>query len=114
MKRTDANDTVTDVATLRACVGKLSVPRDLKVINYLDEHAQRWIATSPFLFAAFGNGLGVRITAAGGKAGFVRVPDVRPHRSGSGRNPWPIERAPAMGLQEESLLRKRGTRRPLV
>jgi uncharacterized protein len=77
MKPTDANDTVTDVAALQACVGKLSVPRDLKVIDFLDEHAQRWIATSPFLFAAFGNGMGVRITAAGGKAGFVRVPDPR-------------------------------------
>jgi predicted pyridoxine 5'-phosphate oxidase superfamily flavin-nucleotide-binding protein len=77
MKPTDANDTVTDVAALQARVGKLSGPRDLKVIDFLDEHAQRWIATSPFLFAAFGNGVGVCITAAGGAAGFVQVPNPR-------------------------------------
>ena len=77
MKPTDANDTVTDVAALQARVGQLSGPRDLKVIDFLDEHSQRWIATSPFLFAAFGNGVGVRITAAGGAAGFVQVPDPR-------------------------------------
>jgi predicted pyridoxine 5'-phosphate oxidase superfamily flavin-nucleotide-binding protein len=77
MKPTEGKDVVTDVAALQAHVGKLSIPRDLKVIDFLDEHAQRWIATSPFLFAAFGSSAGVRITAAGGAAGFVRVPDPR-------------------------------------
>ena len=87
------------MAALQACVGKLSVPRDLKVIDFLDEHAQRWIATSPFLFAAFGNGMGVAHTAAGGKAGFVRVPDPRHLRLPVTLLDVPTSRGPGGGVR---------------
>lgn len=71
------NRFVTDVDALEACVGKLPGPRDLKVIDHLDGHATRWIEASPLLFAAFGDGEGVAITAGGGAAGFARVRDAR-------------------------------------
>lgn len=64
---------ITDVDVLESCVGTLPGPRDLKVISYLDDSAIRWIAASPFLFAAFGDTNGIAVTAAGDVPGFVRV-----------------------------------------
>lgn len=64
---------ITDVAALEACVGRVPGPRDLKVIGYLDDSARRWIAASPFLFAASGDPADIGVTAGGGEPGFVRV-----------------------------------------
>jgi hypothetical protein len=66
---------ITDIGALEACVGKVSEAVNMKVIDHLDDGARRWIAASPFLFAAFGGGDGVRITAGGGETEFVRVID---------------------------------------
>lgn len=71
------SDKVTDVDALQACVGKLPGPRDLKVIDYLDDNAVRWIAASPFLFATFGDATHIEVTAAGGAIGFVHVDDAK-------------------------------------
>jgi uncharacterized protein len=68
-------DFVSDVASLESCVGKVSAAVNMKVIDHLDDGARRWIAASPFLFAAFGGVDGVRITASGGEPGRVRVID---------------------------------------
>lgn len=66
---------ITDADTLQTLVGKLPAPRDLKVIDYLDDHAVRWIAASPLLFAAFGDADGIALTAGGGATGFATVTD---------------------------------------
>lgn len=68
---------VTDLDTLQALVGKLPAPRDLKVIDHLDEHALRWLAASPLLFATLGDGSGITVTAGGGEAGFLHAGDPR-------------------------------------
>jgi predicted pyridoxine 5'-phosphate oxidase superfamily flavin-nucleotide-binding protein len=68
-------NTITDVVALESCVGKVPGARDLKVIDYLDEGALRWIAASTFLFAAFGDGGEPGITVGGGEPGFVEVID---------------------------------------
>lgn len=67
------NAIISNVDQLQSCVGRLPGPRDLKVIDYLDDNAIRWIAASPFLFAAFGDANEISVTAAGGARGFVRV-----------------------------------------
>ncbi|GFE82741.1 hypothetical protein GCM10011487_47410 [Steroidobacter agaridevorans] len=69
------NDLVTDLDTLQGHVGKLPAPRDLKVIDYLDDNALRWLAAAPFMFAAVGDHGGIRVTAGGGETGFLRVTD---------------------------------------
>jgi len=66
-----------DVAALEACLGKRSDSIDLKVIDHLDDGAQRWIAAAPLAFCAFagvtGPLLSLGITLAGGAAGFARA-----------------------------------------
>jgi uncharacterized protein len=71
------NDEITDIASLESCVGKAPGAVNLKVIDYLDEGAARWIASSPLLFAAFGGGGGLVITAGGGEPGFARAIDAK-------------------------------------
>jgi predicted pyridoxine 5'-phosphate oxidase superfamily flavin-nucleotide-binding protein len=66
---------VTDLDTLQGHVGRLPAPRDLKVIDFLDDHALRWLVASPFMFATFGDSAGLGVTAGGGEAGFLRVTD---------------------------------------
>lgn len=68
---------VTDLDTLQGHVGRLPAPRDLKVIDYLDDNALRWLAASPFMFSTFGDGHGFAVTAGGGESGFLRVTDPR-------------------------------------
>jgi len=67
------NDAIETVTALEACIGKVAGPRDLKVIDHLDEGALRWIAASPLGFAAFGDGDGIDLTLAGGEPGFAHV-----------------------------------------
>ena len=63
---------LTDLKQVEKAVGKSPAPRDLKVIDHLDEHAVRWLSHATFGFLAFGNGGKVRITPAAGEAGFAR------------------------------------------
>ena len=60
------NAPITDIAALEARVGKKPAAIDMKVIDHLDAHDQRWIAAAPFAFLAFGDADGIAITAAGG------------------------------------------------
>ncbi|UJJ32743.1 pyridoxamine 5'-phosphate oxidase family protein [Halopseudomonas maritima] len=60
---------------VQAIVGKLATPRDLKVIDHLDSHAQRWIAASPLLYLTLGQDAAIAITLGGGPPGFVQVAD---------------------------------------
>ncbi|QKS00488.1 pyridoxamine 5-phosphate oxidase [Sphingomonas sp. CL5.1] len=62
---------ITTLEGLEAVIGKTPGPVNLKVIDHLDDHACRWIANSPLLFAGFDNGSGPRLTVAGGIAGFA-------------------------------------------
>ncbi|WP_116368150.1 pyridoxamine 5'-phosphate oxidase family protein [Parahaliea mediterranea] len=64
-------DELTQLKAVQERVGKLPGPRDLKVIDYMDKHAQRWIARSPLLFAGLGGTEGVAIGLAGGDPGFA-------------------------------------------
>ncbi|MBL8269330.1 pyridoxamine 5'-phosphate oxidase family protein [Steroidobacter sp.] len=69
---------VSDLDTLQGLVGKLPGPRDLKVIDFLDEHALRWIAASPVVFVTFGTPTELAVTvAASGETGFTRIDESR-------------------------------------
>lgn len=67
----DMSDAIESVSALEACIGKVPGPIDLKVIDHLDEGALRWIAATPLLFAAFGDGEHIGLTLAGGQPGFT-------------------------------------------
>lgn len=57
---------------LEALVGKSSPVIDLKVIDYLDEHAMAWLHSSTFAGVAFaGKGEPPVLTIAAGAAGFA-------------------------------------------
>lgn len=64
---------LTTIEQVQKRVGKLPAPRDLKVIDYVDEHALRWLSYSSFGFLAFGQPGNIHVTAAGGSQGFVSV-----------------------------------------
>lgn len=66
---------ITDPDALQARVGKLPGPRDLKVIDFLDDHAAGWLAHVSLGFAAFADGDLIDITAMGAPPGFVRAHD---------------------------------------
>jgi predicted pyridoxine 5'-phosphate oxidase superfamily flavin-nucleotide-binding protein len=63
---------IDDVAGLEACIGRTPAAIQLKVIDHLDDGAQRWLAASPFFFAAFGDAHAIGVTPGGGVAGLVR------------------------------------------
>lgn len=62
---------IDDIAGLEASLGKQPEAVKLKVIDHLDSQACRWIAASPLAFTAFGDASGMRLTLAGGAAGFA-------------------------------------------
>lgn len=66
---------ITDIAALERCIGKTPGPMHLKVIDHLDAGAQRWLAVSPLMFAAFGSPDGVGVSLGGGEPGFASVLD---------------------------------------
>src|SRR3546814_14097512 len=63
------------VEALEAQVGKRSDAVNLKVIDHLDGHAQRWLAASPLAFAGFTDARQIDATIAGGAAGFASAPE---------------------------------------
>lgn len=67
--------TLTTIEQVQKRVGMLPAPRDLKVIDYVDEHALRWLSYSSFGFFTFGRPGDIHVTAAGGVQGFVSVLD---------------------------------------
>ncbi len=66
---------IRDVETLEAVVGKVPGPLDLKVMDHLDDSAQRWLGLSPLLFVSFGSGARIGITLGSGAPGFVSATD---------------------------------------
>lgn len=66
---------LTTIEQVQKRVGQLAAPRDLKVIDHIDEHAQRWLSHAGFGFIAFGTAGNIHLTAAGGQRGFALVPD---------------------------------------
>ncbi|HEY1075615.1 MAG TPA: pyridoxamine 5'-phosphate oxidase family protein [Fontimonas sp.] len=70
-------DTIEDVETLVATVGKVPGSLDMKVMDHLDASALRWLQVSPLLFASFGGSGQIDITLGGGAAGFAQAPDPR-------------------------------------
>lgn len=62
---------IASIAELEGVIGKAPPAVNLKVIDHLDETALRWIATSPLMFAGFGEGAGIAITLGGGEPGFA-------------------------------------------
>jgi len=68
---------LTNIDQVQKLVGKLPAPRDLKVIDHVDEHAERWLSCTNFGFIAFGKDGHLRLTAVGGEAGFVSTIDAR-------------------------------------
>ncbi|MFU8928092.1 pyridoxamine 5'-phosphate oxidase family protein [Acinetobacter puyangensis] len=69
------NQTINNIESLEAQVGKVPGPRDLKVITFLDDHAKRWISESPFMFMTVANGQEgvIDISAVGAEKGFVQI-----------------------------------------
>ncbi len=63
------------IAALEAVIGKTPGPVMLKVIDHLDDTARHWIASSPFVFAAFGDAGGIVMRCGGGPRGFAQVPE---------------------------------------
>jgi len=65
------DDAIRTVEALEARVGARPAVVDLKVIDHLDAHAQRWLAASPLAFAGFSDAQRVDATLAGGAPGFA-------------------------------------------
>ena len=66
---------LTTIEQVQKTVGKLPAPRDLKVIDYIDEHAKRWLSYARFAFIALGKAGRIKLSAAGGEEGFVSASD---------------------------------------
>lgn len=67
------SDRIQTLRELDAVIGKIPAPIKLKVIDHLDEHALRWIAASPLLFASFCAADAIDMTLGGAQPGFVRA-----------------------------------------
>lgn len=64
---------IDSIDALETVVGKQPPAVNLKVIDHVDAMAQRWLASSPLMFAGVGEGSAIAITLAGGPAGFARA-----------------------------------------
>ena len=64
---------IATTADLETAIGRAPAAIHLKVIDHLDPHALNWIAHSPLLFAAFGDGQAIATTIGGGPPGFARA-----------------------------------------
>ena len=59
------------VDQLEAVVGKKPAALDMKVVDHIDPHAQRWLAHSAFMMATLGLSDGPIMVMAGGEPGFT-------------------------------------------
>lgn len=78
MLKSDKRDVFVKLTTIEQVqqrVGKLPAPRDLKVIDYIDEHAKRWLSYARFAFVVFGKAGQIELAAAGGAEGFISASD---------------------------------------
>lgn len=69
------NDRIDTVTALEARVGTRPEAANLKVIDHLDAHAQRWLAASPLACLGFSNADRIDVTLAGGAPGFTATVD---------------------------------------
>ncbi|MEM0955455.1 MAG: pyridoxamine 5'-phosphate oxidase family protein [Pseudomonadota bacterium] len=68
---------ITRIDEVQERVGKLPGPRDMKVIDFLDAHALRWLSLSSFCILVLRDAGAPMMTAAGGNAGFMTAPTER-------------------------------------
>ena len=66
---------LTTIEQVQKRVGMLPAPRDLKVIDYVDEHAVHWLSHCSFGFIALGQNGEIALSAAGGQTGFLSALD---------------------------------------
>lgn len=66
---------LTTTDQVQKIVGKLPAPRDLKVIDCIDENAKRWLSYARFAFIGFGKAGHIKLSAAGGEEGFISASD---------------------------------------
>ena len=66
---------LTTIEEVQKIVGNLPAPRDLKVIDYIDEHARHWLSYTRLGFMAFGKAGHIQLSVAGGEEGFVSASD---------------------------------------
>lgn len=67
--------TLTDLDSVQDRVGKLGGARDLKVIDFIDEHAARWLGATSLCFLAIGKAGELGTTMVGDEPGFLSVND---------------------------------------
>ena len=68
---------LTTIEQVQKRVGKLPALRDLKVIDYIDEHARHWLSYTRFAFIGLGKAGHIKLSAAGGEEGFISSSDPR-------------------------------------
>ncbi|MDV3504374.1 pyridoxamine 5'-phosphate oxidase family protein [Marinobacter sp. M-5] len=66
---------LTSIEEVQKRVGVLPAPRDLKVIDHVDEHARRWLSYANFAFIGFGRAGNIQLTPAGSERAFATVVD---------------------------------------
>jgi len=66
---------ITTAADLEACVGVAPLAVKMKVIDFIDAEAARWLAVAPLAFVAFAGAAGPMATLAGGPPGFASAKD---------------------------------------
>lgn len=99
---------INTVEALESQVGARAGAVDLKVIDHLDAHAQRWLAVSPLVFAGFSDTQQIEVTVAGGRPGFtvaldasqLRIPRAAlddPHYAQVGRGAGLLFLIPGLG-----------------
>ncbi len=66
---------LTSLEQVQARVGKLPAPRDLKVMDHLDDHSIRWLSYARFGFIAFSTPSDLTLTALGIGAAVFSVQD---------------------------------------
>lgn len=65
------DESILTIDALEGQVGARPSAADMKVIDHLDAHAQRWLAATPLIFVGLSDPQGVDITLAGGTPGFA-------------------------------------------
>jgi len=75
MRNSESSDQIKTIESLEKLVGKTPGPRDLKVIDHLDENALLWISVSSCMFVSMADDRSSEVSASigGGNPGFVKA-----------------------------------------
>ncbi len=68
---------LTSIEQVQKRVGRLPAPRDLKVIDHIDEHARRWLSYTCFGFLGFGRAGHITMSPVGGEENVITVFDTK-------------------------------------